>query len=177
MAPFSFFCYWPKLYSDWHCAETESSGLKPTLDWSKFKINIYFRSVEVVKWSACMPLFLRSEFESDCLYFFCKIVAEKNENKTKRCRDWPIFKIILFGVFIFGDCATCSMHNLFYGIKRQTPLLLIDTMCIVVPTLCICILCIVRSAHFEIHRRRRKRGEVIIHYSDQLSTRKRERVR
>ena len=37
-------------------------------------------------------LLRRSEFESRWgLQFFCKIVIEKNENKQKRGRGWPIF--------------------------------------------------------------------------------------
>ena len=42
-------------------------------------------------------LLRRSEFESRWgPQFFCKIVIEKNENKQKRGRGWPIFKKVSY---------------------------------------------------------------------------------
>ena len=47
----------------------------------------------MVKWSACSPFtpMIRVQIPLKSTVLFCKLF-EKNENKTKRCRGWPVLE-------------------------------------------------------------------------------------
>ena len=48
----------------------------------------------VVKWSACLPSTPTIRVRGDAYSFSVKFAFEKNENKQKRGRGWPIKKIL-----------------------------------------------------------------------------------
>ena len=58
-------------------------------------IRVKCRSVVVVKWSACSPSTstIRVQILLTPTVFSVKFVFEKKENKEKRGRGWPIFRV------------------------------------------------------------------------------------
>ena len=68
---------------------------QPPRNRPKIFLNVLYKWLQKDWWRSsgqCARLFRRSEFEShwSLQFFFCKMMFEKDENKTKKGRGWPI---------------------------------------------------------------------------------------